>query len=149
MPKAKPVIKAAALDKKIATATQSLTAACDDANKAVAKRTAEQKKLIAEIKRHLKKARTLTRKSKTASNKLKKDPSAANRKALADITKEITATRKAKLKAQTTKKSLQEELAALKASAKRLNTYTKAIAASDKVLNKPARKKRVKRKARA
>jgi hypothetical protein len=40
-----------------------------------------------------------------------------------------------------TKGTVSAELAALKAAAKRLTTYTKAIAAADKVLNKPAKKR--------
>jgi hypothetical protein len=40
------------------------------------------------------------------------------------------------------------ELSALKAASKRLDAYTKAVAAADKKLNKPAKKKRTVKKAR-
>ena len=76
---------------------------------------------------------------------MKKDASAANKKAAAAVAKDLKATKSALDKARTNKAKVSAELAGLKSAAKRLNAYTKAIAAADKVLNKPARK-RAKRK---
>jgi hypothetical protein len=146
MAKAKPVVKAAALDKKILSATDALTSACDDANKAVVKRAAEGKKLLAEVRRHLRKKRALTKRAATANNKLKKESNAENRKALAAVTKELKVADTALAKARANKKAILEELALLKAAAKRLNAYTKAIATADKALNKPVKKKRARKK---
>jgi len=146
MAKAKPVVKAAALDKTINASTESLTKACGNAATAVTKKTAEAKKLLAEVKRHTKKKTTLTKRSKTAAAKLKKDTNAANKKAVATVAKELKATKAALDKARASKAVVLTELAALKAASKRLTAYTKAIAAADKALNKPAKKRR-KRKA--
>jgi len=92
MIKAKPIVKATTLDKTITASTDSLTKPCNDAVTAITKKTAETKKLIAEVKRHTKKKAILTRRSKTAAAKLKKDPNAANKKAVTDVAKEIKLT---------------------------------------------------------
>ena len=147
MARAKPVVKAAALDKTINAATDSLTNACSSAETAVTKKAAEAKKLLVEVKRHLKKKTTLTKRSKTATAKLKKDTNAANKKAVAAVTKELNATKTALDKARASKAVVLTELGALKAASKRLTAYTKAIAAADKVLHKPVKKKRSKKKA--
>jgi len=142
MAKAKPVAKAAALDKTINTSIEALTKATSAANDAVAKKSAEAKKMLAEIKRHLKKKATLTKRGKTASAKLKKDASAVNKKAVAAVVKDLKATNVVLTKVRTSKAAVLAELASLKSSSKRLNAYTKAIAGADKVLNKPAKKRR-------
>jgi hypothetical protein len=146
MEKAKPVAKAAALDGKINTSVDALSKANSEANAAVTKRSAEAKKLLAEVRRHLKKKTTLTKRSKTASAKLKKDANAANRKAVATITKELKTTQSALDKARTGKAVVLTELASLRIASKRLNAYSKAIASCDKALNKPAKKRRIAKK---
>ena len=146
MAKTKPIIKAAALDKTISTATDSLSKACGEATTAVTVKTDEAKKLTVEVKRLTKKKAVLTKRSKTAAARLKKDANAINKKAMATVTKDKKATQSALDKARTSKAVVSTELAALKAASKRLTAYTKSIAAIEKVLNKPA-KKRIKRKA--
>ncbi len=145
MIKAKPIVKATTLDKTITASTDSLTKACNDAVTAITKKTAEAIKLMAEVKRHTKTKAILTRRSKTAAAKLKKDPNAANKKAVTDVAKEIKLTSSALDKARTNKAIVSTELAALRAASKRLNAYTKAITAADKVLNKPAKRRRMKK----
>lgn len=145
MAKAKPVIKAAALDKTISTATESLNKACGEANTAVTVKALEAKKLTAEVKRLTKKKSVLIKRSKTAATKLKKDANAINKKAMLTVTKEKKVTQSALDKARTSKAVASTELAALKAASKRLTAYTKSISAIEKVLNKPA-KKRIKKK---
>ena len=66
MARAKPVVKATALEIIINASTDSLTKACTNAVTAVTKKIAEAKKLTAEIKRHARKKATLTKRSKTA-----------------------------------------------------------------------------------
>ena len=73
MAKAKPVVKAAALEKTINTSIEALSKASDAAGTAVTKKTAEAKKLTAEVKRHTKKKVTLTKRNKAATAKVKKD----------------------------------------------------------------------------
>ncbi len=142
MAKEKPVVKAAALNKTISASIDSLTKACSDAVTAVAKKTAEAKKLTSEIKRHVKKKTTLTKKSKTAAAKLKKDTNTANKKAAATVVKELKSTKAALDKARASKAVVLTELASLTAASKRLTAYTKAIAVADKTLNRPAKKRR-------
>ncbi len=145
MAKAKPVIKAAALEKTIKTSTDSLTKACSDCSTAVTNKTAEAKKLTAEVKRHTRKKATLNKRSKTAAAKLKKDTNAANKKAASAVAKEIKSTKAALDKARASKAVVSTELASLKAASKRLTAYTRAIAAADKVLNKPAKKRKMRK----
>jgi len=146
MVKAKPVVKATALDKTINASVEALTKASSAADVAVAKKAAEAKKMLAEIRRHLKKKATLTKRNKTASEKLKKDASAVNKKAVAAVVKDLKVTNAALTKVRTSKAAVLAELASLKLASKRLNAYTKAIAAADKVLNKPAKKRRIVKK---
>ena len=147
MAKTKPIIKAAALDKTINASIDSLTEACGNAETAVTTKTIEAKKLTADVKRHTKKNATLTKRNKTAAAKLKKDTNATNKKTVAAVAKELKSTKAALDKARASKAVVSTELAALKASSKRLIAYTKAIATADKVLNKPAKKRRKKRAA--
>jgi len=142
MAKAKPIIKAAALDKKINSSAEALGNACADAATAITKKAAEAKKLTAEVKRHSKKKMTLTKRNKTATAKNKNSPNAANKKAAAAVVKELKSTKAALDKSRANKAVVTTELAALRSAAKRLNAYTKAIAAADKILNKPVKKKR-------
>ena len=142
MAKAKTIIKAAALDKTIDASTGALTKACGSANSAVTGKAAEAKKLTVEVKRHTKKKATLTKRNKTAAAKAKKDASAANKKAAVSVAKELKAIKSALDKARANKAVVAAELASLKAASKRLTGYTKAIAAVDKVLNKPVKKKK-------
>ena len=142
MAKAKPVVKAAALEKTINASTDSLTKACTNAVTAVTKKIAEAKQLTAEVKRHTRKKAILSKRSKTTAAKFNKDPNAVNKKAVAAVAKELKATMNALDKTRVSKAAVSAELAALKAAAKRLNAYTKAIAAADKVLNKPVKKRK-------
>jgi chromosome segregation ATPase len=142
MAKAKPVIKAAALSKTLDTHADSLHTASSHAATAVTAKTAEAKKLTTDVKRHTKKKATLYKRIKTATARLRKDASAANKKAAATVTKEYNAIKAALDKSRAHKALVAAELTALKAASKRLNAYTKAVAAADKVLNKPVKKKR-------
>lgn len=144
MAKSKPIMKAAALDKTITSATESLTKACSNAVAAVTAKQAEEKKLNTQIKQHTKKKATLTKRNKTAAARFKKDPSAVNKKAAATVSKDLNAIKTALEKIRANKTAVSTELSALKAAAKRLTAYTRGISTADKVLNKPAKKKRKK-----
>lgn len=102
---------------------------------------------MAEVKRHHKKKVTLTKRSKKAAEKLKKDTNASNKEVVATVAKELKTTKSALDKTRASKAVVLTELAALKDSSKRLTVYTKAIAAADKALNKPAKKRRKKKAA--
>ncbi len=143
MATAKPVISAADLDKTINTSTEALSKACGAANTAVTKKIAEAKKISTNISRLLKKKATLTKRSKAAVTRHKKSPIAANKKSMDTVAKELKLTQEALGNARAGKIVVLEELSTLRSTAKRVNAYTKAISAADKVLNKPVRKRRV------
>ena len=140
----KTIIKSSALNKTIDAATSSIETASNDASKAVDKVTSDAKKLTAEVKRHTKKRSTLTKRKKTTAARQKSNPNAENRKALAAVVKELKTTISAQDKARTNKAKTTDELTALRDASKKLNAYSKAIAAADRALNKP--KKKVRRK---
>ncbi len=147
MPKSKKatVMKSAALEKLVSGSMNNLQVACDDGAKAVATRSSEAKKLLAESKRISKKRAILIRRRKTTALKLKKVADAATRKALRDVEKELTAIKKMAEKVRINKTSLAEELKALKENQKRAATYLNVIEKADKILNKPKKKKRRRR----
>jgi len=147
MPKSKKatVMKSAVLEKLVSGSMNNLQVASDDGAKAIASRSAEAKKLLAESKRISKKRAILIRRKKTTSMKLKKVADAATRKILRDVEKELAAIKKVGEKVRASKTSLAEELKGLKENQKRAATYLKVIEKADKILNKPKKKKRRRR----
>jgi len=147
MPKSKKatVMKSAALEKLVSGSMNNLQVACDDGAKAVATRSSEAKKLLAESKRISKKRAILIRRKKTTALKLKKVADAATRKALREVEKELTAIKKMTDKVRIGKSALAEELKGLKENQRRAATYLKVIEKADKILNKPKKKKRRRR----
>jgi len=147
MPKSKKatVMKSAALEKLVSGSMDNLQVACDDGAKAIATRSGEAKKLLAESKRISKKRAVLIRRKKTTSMKLKKVADAATRKILRDVEKELAAIKKVGEKVRASKSSLAEELKGLKENQKRAAAYLKVIEKADKILNKPKKKKRRRR----
>jgi hypothetical protein len=103
---------------------------------------AEAKKISTDISRQLKKKAVLTKRSKAAVTKHKKSPGAANKKSMDTVAKELKLTQEALANARASKTAVLEELATLRSTAKRVNAYTKAISATDKVLNKPVKKRK-------
>lgn len=144
MAKAKRLVTSTSLAKKIEVATENLLLAKNDGEAAVSALEKDRKKLLAENKRFTKKRATLSKKKKTAANRLKKTPNAENRKALNAIVKELAAVKKAGDKARAAKSANAEELKAVKASLKQASVYLASITKADKQLNKP-RKKRAKK----
>lgn len=143
----KPVIKSTALVKVADTSLANLEAAASNGNKALALATKTAKKLSAEAKRLSKKRISLIKRRKSAAAKAVKDPVAANKNALKAIDKELAAVRKDAAKNKVVKTNNFEELSGLRVSCRRLTAYNKAIAAADRVLNKPKKKTRRKKAA--
>jgi len=138
-------MKSAALEKLVSSSMNNLQVASDDGAKAIATRSGEAKKLLAESKRISKKRAILTKRKKTTSLKLKKVADAATRKILRDVEKELAAIKKMAEKVRISKTSLAEELKGLKENQKRAATYLNVIEKADKILNKPKKKKRRRR----
>ncbi|WP_126456569.1 hypothetical protein [Sulfuriflexus mobilis] len=143
--KAKAVASSASVHKKISSALESLAAAWNDAEAAVAARSKAAKKAGAEVKKLSKKRATLMKRKKTATAKNKKDSTGETRKALKTVAKDIAATKKILDKAKIEKSVHAAELAALKAGHRVATAYTKVIEKADKILNKPKKKRRKKR----
>ena len=138
----KTVIKNAALTKVIDASLANLEAATANGAKALALATKNSKQSSAEARRLSKKRVTLIKRRKTAAAKAQKDPVAANKKALNAVDKELAAIRKAVTKNNMIKAARFEELSGLRVNCRRLTAYSKALAAADRVLNKPKKKVR-------
>lgn len=146
MPKTKKsVAKGAAVAKNIETALEKLTAACVDGEKAIAVRAKDAKSMMTAIRRLNKKRAALLKRKKTATNRLKKDGSAANKAALRATVKELAGVDKELPKLRAGKTENGDELVALKAAFRLASAYLKALATADKQLNKPKKKRRKKR----
>lgn len=138
----KPNIKNAALVKTLETSLTNLENANINGAKALASATATAKKHSAESKRLNKKRMTLIKRRKAAAARAQKDPVAANNQALKAVDKELAMIRKAVAKSNQVKSAQYEELSGLRISCRRLAAYSKALAAADRVLNKPKKKTR-------
>lgn len=145
--KAKKTVKGATHLKAVDSAIASINDVAAAATKAVIATEREYKKLAKAAKMMSKKRISLMKKAKIATNRMKKDASAANRKAVSIINKDIAAIKKELAKYNLVKSAISEELAALKSASKRAVAYAKGIVGADKVLNKPKKKKRKKKAA--
>jgi len=131
--------------KSVDNAIASLLNEATSISKAVIDTTKNKKKLLAESKRLAKKLATLMKKKKTARAAVNKDSSAANRKAVKSIEKDISANKKEAAKITAEKSQAITELSALKVVSKRASVYVKALTSADKGLNKPKRKRKKKK----
>ncbi len=140
----KSIIKSASVDAKISSAIESLMAASNDGNNAIAVRSKDGAKFAAEVKKLTKKRATLIKRKKTAATKVKKSPDAETRKALRTVEKDLASTKKDLDKSKVQKSANAGELASLKAGQRKVAAYLKVIGQADKVLNKPKKKARKK-----
>lgn len=146
MAKIKKIVKGTSIASKIQAATENLLSAKADGEAALSLLGGDRKKLLAENKRLIKKRGILTRKKQAAASRLKKTPNAENRKAASSITKELAAIKKAADKARAAKSANAEEYNAVKTALKQASTYVAVIEKADKLLNKPRKKVRRKRR---
>jgi hypothetical protein len=140
-------VKSSVLDSRIDSAMAALAGAAADSAQAVDVRSKEVKKLTAEAKRLSKKRATLAKRKKTAAKKAKSLPGVETRKELNAIVKELAVVSKQAPKARAAKATAAAELSGLKSAAKRVAAYIKNLEKAEKVLNKPAKKRRKRRKA--
>ena len=138
----KTVAKSAAVEKNLATAMERLATACADGDAAVAVRSKDAKKQLAEVRKLMKRRASLLKRKKSAAARAKKSPSADTRKALRQVTKDLAATTKSLRKARATRAVTATELKALKAAQRRANNYKKAIDKIDKALSAPKKRRR-------
>ena len=142
----KAIAKSSAVNNNIEVALERLTTAFNDSANAVSVKGTENTKLATQIKRLSKKRTTLMKRKKTATTKAKKAPGVDTRKALSMVVKELTSTSNQLAKLRTQKTTVAEELTALKAGQKKATAYLTAIEKVDKVLNKPKKKVRRRKK---
>lgn len=143
--KAKPVTRNSVIANSIESAVSNLAAALEKADKAVAVRSAESKKLLAESRRLRKRRQTQMNRKKRAIAADKKNSTGETRKAIRAVTSELNATGKAITKATTTRQAVLEELAGLKDSQKMLSGYVKGIYAADRAIERAKKKKKARR----
>ncbi len=141
----KPVTRNSVIAKSIDSAVYNLEAALEKADKAIAVRSAESKKLLNESRRLRKRRMTQMNRKKRAVAADKKNSTGDTRKALRTVTSELNATSKAITKATTTRQALLEELAGLKDSQKMLSGYVKGIYATDRAIERAKKKKKTRR----
>ena len=142
--KAKPNVKNASAAKLVDSSIENLVSTDTQVNKAVTAISKEVKALGKSIKTLSNKRKALTKKKIAATKKTKKEPSAVNKKAGKTIVREIDINKKESTKLSTKKTILSDELKELRITQKRTSLYIKAVAAADKVLAKPKKKKRKK-----
>ncbi len=145
MAKAKKMVKGSSLANMLQVATENLSIVVKNGEVAANSLAKDRKKLLAENKRLSKQRAMLSRKKKTVANQLKKMPNAENRKMLGSIKKELAAVKTAGDKSRAAVAVNTEELNAVKTPLKQASVYMSAIEKADKQLNKPKKKRRVKR----
>ncbi len=143
--KMRKTVSSASAEKTVDAAKASLTEVATTSARVIVTLSKESKKLITSARRLSKKRAVLMRKKKTAANKVKMDPNAANRKNVKQIENEIAAVKKEAARIAGQKATLTPEITALRAISKRTTAYTKALEQADKVLNKPSKKRRRKK----
>lgn len=149
MSKAKRIVKNDVVEKAVNTAMSTLSNAGVECSKSLAAATKLAKTYLADAKRLGKKRATLLKRKKSAAARLKKTANAINRKAHKAVVKELNSIKQAISKLTPLKSAHAIELASLKASLKRIATYTSVLDKADKVLNKPKKKTRKKRASRS
>lgn len=135
------------MDKLIQSAVGNMEVALGSGVDAINVLDKEVKSLNTQAARLRKKRVILLKRKKATTGKLKKSPSAELRKLLRDVERELASTRKELTKVTSVKDAAAGELGALKGNFKKVSAYAKAIEKADKVLNKPAKKKKRKKRA--
>ncbi len=143
--KTKKTVSSAASVKMVDAAVANLAEVATTSSKVIVTLGKESKKLTIATRRLSKKRVLLMRKKKSAASKMKMDPNAANRKNVKLIENEIAAIRKEAARVAGQKATLTPEMTALRTISKRATAYTKALEQTDKVLNKPKKKRRRKK----
>jgi GTPase SAR1 family protein len=143
--KKQPVAKNAVIANSINTAVSNLELALEKANKAIAARSAESKKLMNESRRLRKRHIAQMNRKKRAIAAEQKNSNVETRKAVKATIAELNATKKSIVKTTASRQAVLEELNSLKQSQKYVNAYVKGIYAADRVIERANKKKRTKR----
>ena len=139
-------VKGAAIGNRVDSAIANITKASNDAGKALKVRRSESKKLIVLVNQLNKKRAALAKRAQTAVERWRKSRSAEHRKALAVIQKELVAIRKLLVKSRAQRGAVATELAVVKSVNRKVAAYADAIGKAEKVLNKPKKQQKKRRK---
>ena len=142
----KPVTRNSVIANSIDSAIYNLEAALEKANRAVAVRSAESKKMLNESRRLRKRHTAQMNRKKRAIAAEKKNSTVDTRKAVRVTTSELNATKKAIAKVAGARQLVLEELSGLKESQQNVSAYVKGIYAADRAIEKSKKKKRARRK---
>lgn len=140
--KNKALIKGGALEKLVDSAVDNMKTALASGSAAIDARSKEVKSLNNLSARLRKKRAALLKRKKATSSKLKKSPNAESRKLLRDVERELISVRKDLGKTTSAKEAAAGELSVLKSNFKKASLYSRGIEKADKVLSKPAKKKK-------
>lgn len=137
----KSVTRNSVIAKTLESSVSNLVDALEKVDKAVTIRSSQSKKMMNETRRLKKRRLTQAGKKKRATVAVKKNSSADTRKALRSITSELSATKKALVKATVARQAVLEELSGLKESQKKLRVYVKGISVADRRMARPKRRR--------
>lgn len=137
----KSVTRNSVIAKTLESSVSNLVDALEKVDKAVTIRSSQSKKMMNETRRLKKRRLTQAGKKKRATVAVKKNSSADTRKALRSITSELSATKKALVKATAARQAVLEELSGLKESQKKLRVYVKGISVADRRMARPKRRR--------
>lgn len=137
----KSVTRNSVIAKTLESSVSNLVDALEKVDKAVTIRSSQSKKMMNETRRLKKRRLTQVGKKKRATVAVKKNSSADTRKALRSITSELSATKKALVKATVARQAVLEELSGLKESQKKLRAYVKGISVADRRMARPKRRR--------
>lgn len=142
----KTITKNSVIENSIVSSVSTLETALEKADKSVAARAAESKKLMTLSSRLRKRRVSLMGKKKRAVAANKKNSTADTRKLVRSITSELAKVGKELAKTTASRSVVTTELAALKESQKALAAYVKGIATADRAIAKSKKKGRRKRR---
>lgn len=137
----KSVTRNSVIAKTLESSVSNLVDALEKVDEAVTIRSSQSKKMMNETRRLKKRRLTQVGKKKRATVAVKKNSSADTRKALRSITSELSATKKALVKATVARQAVLEELSGLKESQKKLRAYVKGISVADRQMTRPKRRR--------
>ncbi|NNJ95545.1 MAG: hypothetical protein HKP12_00080 [Gammaproteobacteria bacterium] len=140
--KKQPVARNTVIANSINTAVYNLEITLEKANKAIAARSAESKKLMNESRRLRKRHVAQMNRKKRAIAAEKKNSTAETRKAVKVAIAELNATKQSIEKTTAARQAVLEELNGLKQSQKTVNAYVKGINTADRLIARSNKKKR-------
>lgn len=140
------LVKNSAIANSIESSVSNLMTSLDKVDKAVAAGAKQSKSLMSEGRRLKKRRASLVGKKKRAVSANKKNSTGDSRKAVKAATSELATVSKDLAKSTAARSAVITELSGLKTSQKTLAAYVKGIVAADRVLARPKKKSKKRKK---